>query len=282
MAQDSKNIEESTDYPAKQDIRNKELIKRYQEGDKNALSDLCKENKGFVYKVAHKYYGMYGSDLSEDDLVQEGFIGLMKAADMYDIKNGAKFLTYAWWHIFQRMTTASINQGFVIRIPVNVMNEVGKVMKADELFQQKHGEERIEAISKYLCISKERIKELWRVTELLHLARADKPMDSNDENLRLKDFFQYEVDNSFNDMERQIENADLLQTLEKMITERLTIREQEIIYLRFGLKDGKQRTLEEIARVYNLSRNRIRRIEAKALRKMRFSIKEYGLWNYYL
>lgn len=273
---------DSEDYATKQDIRNKELIKRYREGDKSALSDLCKENKGFVYKVAYDCYGTYGSDLPEDDLIQEGFIGLMKAANLYNPENGTKFLTYAWYHIFQKITAASINQGFTIRIPINIMNEVKRLMKADELFQQKHGEERIKAISDYLCISKERVKELWRVTELLHLARANKPMDSNDENLRLRDFFQYEVDNSFDDIERQVENADLLQTLEKIITERLTTREQEIIYLRFGLKDGKQRTLEEIAKEYNLSRDRIRQIEAKALRKMRFRIKEYGLRNYYL
>lgn len=273
---------DSEDYATKQDIRNKELVKRYKEGDKSALSDLCKENKGFVYKVAHNYYGTYGSDLPEDDLAQEGFIGLMKAANMYNPENGAKFLTYAWYHIFQKMTAASINQGFTIRIPVNVMYEIGRLMKADELFQQKHGEERIKAISNYLCIPKERVEELWRITELLNLARADKPMDSNDENLRLKDFFQYEVDNSFNDMERQIENADLLQTLVKMITERLTEREQEVIYLRFGLKDSKQRTLEEIAKRYDLSRDRIRQIEAKALRKIRYwnRLKEYGLQNY--
>lgn len=273
---------DSEDYATKQDIRNKELIKRYKEGDKSALSDLCKENKGFVRKVAHNYYGIYGSDLPEDDLAQEGFIGLMKAANMYNPENGAKFLTYAWYHIFQKITEASINQGFVIRIPVNVIHEVKRLMKADELFQQKHGEERIEAISNYLCIPKERVKELWRITELLHLARADKPMDSNDENLRLKDFFQYKTDNSFDNMEKQIENIDLSQTLVKMITERLTKREQEIIYLRFGLKDGKQRTLEEVAKGYNVSRDRIRQIEAKALRKMRWRIEEYGLRNYYL
>jgi RNA polymerase primary sigma factor len=276
-------VTNSEDYAAKQDVRNKELIKRYRKGDKSALSDLCKENKGFIYKIAYRYCGMYGSDLPEDDLVQEGFIGLMKAADMYDVKSDAKFLTYAWWHIFQRMTTANINQGFAIRIPAYMMNEIGRLMKADELFQQKHGEERIKAIANYLCISEERVKELWKVTELLHLARADKPMDSNDENLRFKDFFQYGADNSFDDMERQVENADLLQTLVKIMKERLTERERRIIYLRFGLEDGKQHTLNEVGNKYfNVSKDRISQIEAKALRKMRGRIKEYGLQNYLL
>ena len=281
MAQDCKNISKgSTDDTADQDTRNRELIKRYREGAKNALSDLCRENTGFVRKVAHDYYGMYGSDLSEDDLIQEGYIGLIKAADMYDTENDAKFLTYAWWHIFQRVTAANINQGFAIRVPTNVMNEVGKLMKADALFQQKHGEERIEAISNHLGISEERVKELWKVTELLHLARADKPMDSNDENLRLKDFFQYKADNSFDDMERQVETSELFRVLAKMMEE-LTERERKVIYLRFGLENGREYTLEEIGRDYfNLSRDRIRQIEAKALRKMRIRVKKYGLQEF--
>lgn len=281
MAQDCKNIsEESTNDTADQDTRNRELIKRYREGDKNALSDLCRENTGFVRKVANDYYGMYGSDLPEDDLIQEGYIGLMRAADTYDTANDAKFLTYAWWHIFHRVTTANINQGFAIRIPTNVINEVGKLMKADTLFQQKHGEERIEAISNHLGISKMRVRELWKVTELLHLARADKPMDSNDENLRLKDFFQYSADNSFDDMERQVENGELSRIFAKMLDE-LTERERKIICLRFGLENGKEYTLEEIGREYfDLSRDRIRQIEAKALRKMRGRVKKYGLQNF--
>ena len=261
----------------KRDKQNKELIRQYRSGDKSALGELCRVNIGFVRKVALDYYGMYGSDLPEDDLIQEGYIGLMRAADTYDPENGAKFLTYAWWYIFQRVIAANVNQGFTIRIPTNLMNEVGRLMKADTLFQQKHGKERIKAISNHLGISEERVRELWRVTELLHLARADKPMDSNDENLRLKDFFQYKTDNSFNDMERQIENYDLSQTLVKMMKERLTEREQEVIYLRFV----HQYTLEEIGKKYfNLSKDRIRQIEAKALRKMRFRIKEYGLQNF--
>lgn len=263
-----------------QDSRNRELIKRYREGDKTALSELCKENTGFVRKVANDYYGVYGSDLPEDDLIQEGFIGLMKAADMYELESGAKFLTYAWWHIFHRVTTANINQGFTIRIPTNVMNEVVKLMKADALFQQKHGEERIEAISDYLEISEERVKDLWRITELLHLARADKPMDSNDENLRLKDFFQYSADSSFDDMESQVETAELSRVLAKMMEE-LTERERKVLCLRFGLENGKEYTLEEIGREYfDLSRDRIRQIEAKALREMRGRVKKYGLQEF--
>lgn len=250
------------------DERNKELVKRYQAGDKSALEKLCASNYGFVKMKAQACLGAYGSDLTEEDLVQEGFIGLIKAAENADPDREETFLTYAGWHVYAHMSSANINQGFAIRIPVNTMQEVVRLSKADTLYQHLHGSERILALAEHLGVSVGRIIELLKISDYLHLARADKPMDSNDEDLRLKDFFRYNPENSFDNIDENLEKEELAKALATAM-ECLSERERDVILLRFGFINGEEYTLETIGRWYGLSRDRIRQIEAKALRKMR-------------
>ncbi len=255
------------------DEGNRELIKRFQEGDKSALSKLCSINYGFVRMVALTGYKAYGSDLPLEDLIQEGMIGLIKAAERFDLERSGKFLTYAWWYVISAILRANVYQGFTIRVSDCIMHEIVRLVQADKLYSHLNRQERIEALSAHLDMPGDKIMELWRVTELLYLARADKPIDADDEEIRVKDYFRYAPENPLDDIERAAELKDLQNMVSRM-TERLTEREQKIIKLRFGLEGDDPCSLDSIGRDLGITRERVRQIAAKALRKMRgFAIK---------
>lgn len=256
------------------DEGNRELIKRFQEGDKSALSELCSLNLGFVRTVALTGYRAYGSDLPLEDLIQEGMIGLIKAAGKFDLERSEKFLTYAWWYVISAILRANVCQGFTIRVSDRIMHEIMKLVQADKLYSHLNRQERIEVLSAHLDMTGDKIMELWRVTELLYLARADKPIEADDEEIRVKDYFRYAPENPLDDIERAAELNDLQDMVRLMMEERLTEREQKIIRLRFGLGENDPCSFEEIGQDMGITRERVRQIVAKSLRKMRgFAIK---------
>ena len=255
------------------DEGNRELIKRFREGDKSALSELCSLNLGFVRTVALTGYRAYGSDLPLEDLIQEGMIGLIKAAGRFDLERSEKFLTYAWWYVISAILRANVCQGFTIRISDCIMHEIMKLVQADKLYSHLNRQERIEALSAHLDMTGDKIMELWRVTELLYLARADKPIDADDEEIRVRDYFRYAPENPLDDIERAAELQDL-RNMVTLMMERLTERERKVISLRFGLEGNNPRSLEDIGQDIGITRERVRQIVAKSLRKMRgFAIK---------
>ena len=237
-----------------------ELAIRIENNDREAKEILTKANLRLVVSIAKKYVGRGMMFL---DLIQEGNLGLIKAVDKFDHSKGFKFSTYATWWIRQSITRAIADQGRTIRIPVHMVETINKVKKASNMLLHRDGKEPTpEDIAKELGLGVDKVREILRISQ--EPVSLETPI-GEEEDSHLGDFIPDEDALSPADAAAMT----FLKTKVNEVLETLTPREAEVLRLRFGLGEGTPQTLEEVGKAFNVTRERIRQIEAKALRKLR-------------
>lgn len=244
---------------------NEILCVMIQQGNLQAQQDLCLKNKRLVDKYVLIYEKRYKHRLDFDDLEQVGFIGLITAARNFDISLGYSFSTYAIWWIKQAITREIMDHGFVIRIPVHVMEQIKKVANIESKFGELNRDARIVKVMVETGYSEEWVRECMRLKEHVLTYSSLNVTVGEDETVEIGDFL---PDDGAISIEEMIEIKELRRILDEILAT-LTEREEKIIRLRFGLEDNQQWTLEEVGKLFNVTKERIRQIESKALRKLR-------------
>ncbi|MBE7086812.1 MAG: RNA polymerase sigma factor RpoD [Clostridiales bacterium] len=247
-------------YPLLQPDEETELAKKMMDGDELAKRALSEANLRLVVSIAKRYMGRGMQFL---DLIQEGNLGLMKAVEKFDYQKGFKFSTYATWWIRQAITRAIADQARTIRIPVHMVETINKLIRISRRLLQELGREPTpEEIAKEMDITEERVREIQKIAQ--DPVSLETPI-GEEEDSHLADFIEDE------DSTKPTDAVSFTMLKEQLIgvLDTLTPREEKVLRLRYGLDDGRPRTLEEVGKEFNVTRERIRQIEAKALRKLR-------------
>ena len=238
----------------------KELAIAVENGDLEAKQRLAEANLRLVVSIAKRYVGRGMQFL---DLIQEGNMGLMKAVDKFDYSKGFKFSTYATWWIRQAITRAIADQARTIRIPVHMVETINKLVREQRNLLQELGQDPTpEQIAERMDMTPDKVREILKIAQ--EPVSLETPIGEEDDS-HLGDFIEDEV------IENPVDYTNRVVLREQLdeVLDTLTDREENVLRLRFGLDDGKMRTLEDVGKVFNVTRERIRQIEAKALRKLR-------------
>ena len=248
-----------------------DIATRMAEGDQDAKHQLAEANLRLVVSIAKRYVGRGMLFL---DLIQEGNLGLIKAVEKFDYRKGYKFSTYATWWIRQAITRAIADQARTIRIPVHMVETINKLIRVNRQLVQEYGRDpRPDEIAKEMGISEDKVREIMKIAQ--EPVSLETPIGEEDDS-HLGDFI---PDDDAPAPADAVANALLKEQLGDVLNT-LTPREAKVLRLRYGLDDGKARTLEEVGKEFNVTRERIRQIEAKALRKLRHPFRSKKLKDF--